>query len=431
MSYPEALEFLFNLQSHGIRPGLERMNTMTMRLESPQDAFSSVLVAGTNGKGSTSAMVAQGLVEGGFRVGLYTSPHLIDFRERIRIGDTPITERELVDLTDEIREAIAPLGPSFRVTFFEFTTAVAFLFFARRQVDLVVAEVGLGGRFDATNVLRPRVSVITPIDFDHEGYLGDTIESISWEKAGIIKTKVPVVVGRQRPDALRVIEEEAAQKGSTPAVLGSDFEAIGENPAGFLYQGSELLPLSCPLLGRHQVDNAALAAAALFSLQGTGLALPSAAIARGLQNVRWPGRLEVVREEPLVLLDGAHNPAGARALAVVLGDIKRRRGGRLSLVMGIMRDKKIPAIFQALLPIADELTLTRPDLARAASLSELSEGVSRFPGPMFLQERIPEALEGALSRLYAPDILCVCGSLYTVGEAKAYFSGAAVSPLRG
>jgi dihydrofolate synthase/folylpolyglutamate synthase len=432
MSYPESLEFLYNLQWHGIRPGLERMEAMTARLDAPHRRFPSVLIAGTNGKGSTAAMIEQVLREEGYRTGLYTSPHLIDFRERIRIDGAMIPEEELSALTDEIRGAVMPAGAAFTCTFFEFTTALAFLYFARRRVDIAVIEVGLGGRFDATNVLAPLVSVIAPIDLDHEAFLGDTIEKIAGEKAGIIKPKVPVIVGKQRPEALGVIVDEAGGRGAPLVRFGVDFDVKGESPSSFVYRGRKTLRLSSPLRGHYQIENASLAAAALECLGRSGMEISTDAIVKGIRSVAWEGRLEIVQEEPLILLDGAHNPAGAGALAEFLDSQKReRRSGRIILVLGILRDKNIPEILRLLLPICDEVIFTRPDLPRAASPSELAELAGFYPLAIFKRERVPEALAYALSRSTPRDLLCISGSLYTVGEAKAYFSGAALSPLRG
>jgi dihydrofolate synthase/folylpolyglutamate synthase len=430
MSHLEALQFLYNLQQHGIQPGLERIRSMMDRLQSPHRSFPSVLIAGTNGKGSTAAMIARGLKEAGYRVGLYTSPHLVDFRERIRIDDAMIPEAELAALTGEIRSLLgAPLTP----TFFEFTTALAFLYFARRNAEAVVAEVGLGGRFDATNILTPRVSVITPVDFDHEAYLGSTLSEIAGEKAGIIKPGVPVVAGRQSSEAGGAIERRARSVGAPLLSLGRDFTAEGADPSSFLFHGpasSRPTRLSCPLRGRHQVDNAALAFAVLEALDRAGLKVPTDARVRGIRNVRWEGRLEVVSESPRILLDGAHNPAGAAALAEYLRGLPERRG-KTVLVLGMMRDKKIGQILDRLLPQADEAIFTRPDLPRAADPGDLAGMARSYPCRVSIRGPVSEAIDLALSRLAPSDLLCISGSLYLVGEAKAHFSGEAVSPLRG
>jgi dihydrofolate synthase/folylpolyglutamate synthase len=342
-----------------------------------------------------------------------------------------IPETELAALTGEIRSVVTPeLNP----TFFEFTTALAFLYFARQNVQAVVAEVGLGGRFDATNILMPRVSVITPVDFDHEAYLGSTLSEIAGEKAGIIKPGIPVLAGRQSSEAGGVIERRARSAGAPLLSLGRDFTAEGTDPSSFLCHGLALsvpIRLSCPLRGRHQVDNAALAFAVLEAVDRAGLKVPIEARVRGIRNVRWEGRLEVVSESPRVLLDGAHNPSGAAALAEYLRGLPERRLGKTVLVIGMMRDKKIGPILDRLLPLADEAIFTRPDLPRAAEPGDLAAMARSYPCRVSIRASVSEAIELALSRLAPADLLCISGSLYLVGEAKAHFSGEAVSPLRG
>lgn len=434
MSYPEALRFLYDLQSHGVEPGLERIRSILDRIGSPQGRFPAVHIAGTNGKGTTAAMVAKGLQEGGYRAGLYTSPHLIDFCERIQINGKRISEETLVCLTDDIHDTLS-IHPDFRYTFFEFTTALAFLYFAQEAVDIVVAEVGLGGRFDATNVLTPLVSVITSIDFDHESYLGETIEKIAFEKAGIIKKGVPVVVGAQRDEARKVIETEGRNKQAPLFFYGTDFKTEGDKPNHYMYHdiyyGAEELSLSCPLRGRHQMENGSLAIAALRTLHGVGLTLSNDAIVRGIKHVHWEGRLEALQEDPLVLLDGAHNPAGARALAAYLAEENARRQGSIRLVLGMMQDKNIHGFLAPLLPLAHEIVFTRPNLPRAANPSALADVARSYGCRVSWFAPVPEAFVYALGQSKQRDLLCISGSLYTVGEAKAYFSGAVVSPLRG
>lgn len=430
MSSRDALSFLFQLQSHGIQPGLHRIRWMMDRLGHPERRLPSVHLAGTNGKGSTASMMAQALREAGYRVGLYTSPHLIDFSERIQINGVPIPEATLIELTERLRRLFSK-DPSVHYTFFEFTTALAFLYFAQAEVDWLVAEVGLGGRFDATNVLSPSVTVLTPVDYDHEAYLGDTLSLIAAEKAGIIKPRVPVVSGPQHPEALSVIEKTAEARGASLIRYGREFVGEGDDPSECAFRGQESVPLRCPMPGRHQVDNAVLATAALLTLRDQGVSLSTEAIRRGIGAVRLAGRLETVQEAPLILLDGAHNPAGAAALAQAIGRIKPSRSGRSCLIFGVMGDKKVAAMFHPLLPLFDEAIFTRPGLPRAADPASLIAFARFYPCAVTVQPRVSHAISGALETLRPNDLLCITGSLYTVGEAKASLSGLTVSPLRG
>ncbi|HEY5599653.1 MAG TPA: folylpolyglutamate synthase/dihydrofolate synthase family protein, partial [Candidatus Manganitrophaceae bacterium] len=330
MSYAQTLDYLYRLQWHGIQPGLERMEEILSLLGRPEKGFPSVHVAGTNGKGSTAAMIASALRRGGYRIGLYTSPHLIDFSERIRVDDIPIPQEEIVRLTEFLRRRIEGEAPHLTetITFFEFTTALAFLYFAEAKVDLAVVEVGLGGRFDATNLLTPLVSVITNIDLDHEQYLGPTIVRIAEEKAGVIKERVPVVTGAAQPEVLSLFERIARSKEAPLIRLGEEIKVSGDLPARFVYRGDQERIVHCPLLGRHQIRNAALAVAALEQLRLKGIQLSEKDLLDGIADVRWEGRLEMIRKNPLIFLDGAHNPAGAETLGDFLKEIDPERSGK-------------------------------------------------------------------------------------------------------
>ncbi len=428
MTYQEAIGYLYRLQRYGIRPSLEVIGGLMEALDSPHQKFRSVHIGGTNGKGSTAAMLASILQAGGYKVGLYTSPHLIDFTERMRVNGTLIPPESVADLTDHIRQR---LGPSLSPTFFEFTTAMAFLYFARQRVDVAVMEVGMGGGFDATNVLQPLVSVITNVDYDHEAFLGDTIPKIAAEKAGIIKLHTPVVSAASRPEAIQVIEEACRQRGSRFILLGREVWVDGSSPADFDYHGQKmtLRHLVCPLLGHHQIINAGTVLAAVELLSGMEMRLSEESIRKGFQSVRWDGRLEVVKREPLVLLDGAHNPAGAKVLGNFLAEMKQVRKGRLLLLVGILADKNIGGILREIASFSDEVILTRPDYSGSASLEDLRKGLSNYNMPIVPRETIPEAVAYALGRLLPQDILCITGSLYTVGAAKAFLEGREKPPV--
>lgn len=317
MTYPSTVQFLYGLQQHGIKLGLDTIRALLGRVGDPHRRYPVVHIGGTNGKGSTAAMAASILQASGHRVGLYTSPHLIDFRERIRVNGEMIPESRVIDGVEILRAASVPdLSP----TFFEFTTALAFHYFAACQVDVVVLEVGLGGRFDATNVVEPLATAITTIGLDHEAYLGSTIEAIAMEKAGIIKPAVPVVLGRIGEPARRVIEARAATVGAPVFRLDRDFRCEGSSPADCRYTGFALQAehLSCPLQGQFQLDNLACSLALIELARERGVAVTETAVRAGLQQVAWEGRLEIVGQEPTVMVDGAHNPAAAAVLAEYL-----------------------------------------------------------------------------------------------------------------
>ena len=353
MTYPATVQFLYGLQQHGIKLGLETIRALLARVGDPHRGYPVVHIGGTNGKGSTAAMTASMLQAAGHRVGLYTSPHLVDFRERIRVDGVMIPEARVSALVEILREAAAPdLAP----TFFEFTTALACRYFAECRVDVAVLEVGLGGRFDATNVVTPLASAITSIGLDHEAYLGSTIEAIAFEKAGIVKPGAPVVLGRMDAPARQVIEERASHEGAPLYSLDREFRCDGDSTADCGYTGLKRAyqHLHCPLQGRFQLDNLACALALIELAHDGGLVVPETAVRTGLQQVAWEGRMEVLGQGPMIVVDGAHNPAAARVLADALADWRRAHpGGHVTLIVGMMRDKHPRAFLAPLLPLID------------------------------------------------------------------------------
>jgi dihydrofolate synthase/folylpolyglutamate synthase len=431
MTYSSAIEYLYGLQKHGIKLGLETMRTLLGRLGNPERRFRSLHIGGTNGKGSTAAMAAAMLQAAGYRVGLYTSPHLVDFRERIRVNQVMIAEAQVTELTQRLRAIVqSDLAP----TFFELTTAMAFLHFAESGVDVAVLEVGLGGRFDATNVVEPEACAITTIALDHQEHLGTTEAAIGFEKAGIIKSGVPVVVGRIDGPAWDVIRTTAADRGAPLMRLGKDFQAIGSGPDAFSYhsRSRRFDGLTCVLAGRHQLDNAACAVALLEAAEGRGISVNEEAVRRGLQSVQWEGRLDVLERGPVLLLDGAHNPAAAHVLAEYLAEWSATRPeARLILVLGMMRDKDHQRFVEPLHRLVSEVVLTQADMARSSSVQELREVIgSQFP-LCHVAPSAADALALAKSRATAQDLICVTGSLMLVGEVKALVRGCGLSPLRG
>jgi len=433
-----SIAFLYGLQRHGIKPGLGRTLALLSALGDPHRAFPAIHVGGTNGKGSTAAMLAAMLASQGYRVGLYTSPHLVDFSERVQINGHAIPSEWIGELTERVRVA-SEAHLTETPTFFEATTVVAFAYFAEMRVEHAVVEVGLGGRFDATNVIAPRVSLITTIGLDHQEYLGNTLEDIAFEKAGIIKHGTPVVVGRMDEGPLSVIRAAAAQRQTACVVLGQDFHAAGEGPECFAYRGLRWREegLSCPLPGRHQLDNAACALAALEMAAQRGVRVSEGALRDGLRAVRWPGRLELVGRRPDIWLDGAHNPHAAEALAEYLRTLWARRGepaiGRLILVVGMMRDKDRRRVLTVLtaVPGASQLILTRAAHPRAAAPEELAGDAADLGVPITVKPTVGEALACARALAGEDDTICVTGSLLVAGEAKAMLEGTTVSGLRG
>ncbi|MCP9472077.1 MAG: bifunctional folylpolyglutamate synthase/dihydrofolate synthase [Nitrospira sp.] len=431
MTYPAAIAYLYGLQKHGIKLGLETMRSLARAIGNPERRLRVLHIGGTNGKGSTAAMAAAMLEAAGLRVGLYTSPHLVDFRERIKVNGRMIGEDELAEMVETVRGAVSP---SLAPTFFEVTTAVAFRYFADSSVDAAVVEVGLGGRFDATNVVQPIACAITTIGLDHEEYLGHTEEAIAFEKAGIIKPGVPVVMGRIAAGAAAVIGRVAAQRDAPLWSFGREFFVTEDEPDRFTYRGPKwaMDGLGCRLVGRHQLDNAACAIALLEAADRSGLSIREDAVRQGLQSVAWEGRLELLDGEPPVLLDGAHNPAAAIALARYLEEFHTaHRDSRVILVWGMMRDKDRRAFITPLLPLVSEIVLTQAGLARSAGVEDLRHTLEGWSNPVWEEPCPAEALRLAKQHATARDLICVTGSLMLLGDVKAALRGGRPSVLRG
>jgi dihydrofolate synthase/folylpolyglutamate synthase len=431
MTYPAAIEYLYGLQKHGIKLGLETMRALLDAIGNPQRRLRVLHIGGTNGKGSTAAMAAAMLQASGLRVGLYTSPHLVEFRERIRVNGIMIAEDQLADLAELVRAAARPAASP---TFFEATTAMALRYFAESQVDIVVLEVGMGGRFDATNVVQPVACAITTIALDHQEYLGRTEASIAFEKAGIIKPAVPVVIGKMGPEAGAVIRHNAVERTAPLWRLGAEFAVESEGPERFAYRGPAWAfeGLRCGLAGRHQLDNAACAIALLETAGKSEVPVDEAAVRKGLQSVLWEGRLEIIDEYPRVLLDGAHNPAAAVVLARYLeGFLVTHPDSRIILVWGMMRDKDHRGFITPLLPLLSEIVLTQAGLARSATVEELRLALAQWRKPLFDAPLPVEAVWMAKKRAAACDLICVAGSLMLLGDVKAAVRGCGLSLLRG
>jgi dihydrofolate synthase/folylpolyglutamate synthase len=407
-AYESTLAWLYRLEAQqGIDLKLERVRRAAAALGHPERAAPTFHVAGTNGKGSTAAMLAAMLAADGRRVGLYTSPHLVSFRERITIAGALIGEDAVVDGVARICEV---LGASLDLTCFEVMTLLAWNVFAAARVDVIVLEVGLGGRLDATNIVTPEVAIITNIGFDHEAYLGRDLVSIAGEKAGIIKSGVPVVSGAIGV-AADVVTARAAALASPLEVLDRDFtlEPTANGVLAYRSRAGTIAPLTLALAGAHQRRNAALAVRAL-ELAPAFTPSP-AAIAAGLVDVRWPGRLQVVCREPLVLLDGAHNAAG---IEVLVAEVRTLAAGRrVRVLFGVMRDKGWQSMLRALGEVATEIVLTRPRQPRSAPPEALVEAVS---GPVRVHEDPADAYRQLLATSAPDDVVVVAGSLFLVGD---------------
>jgi len=422
MSYQQTIEFLYGLQKFGIKFGLTNISGLLKSFNNPHENLQSIHIAGTNGKGSTGAFLSSVLIKSGFKVGFYTSPHLVNFTERIRINEQEIPEERVVELTGLIRKKLGDkLNNDNIITFFEFVTALAILYFADEKVDFAIMEVGMGGRLDATNVIQPIVSIITNISREHEEFLGKTIGEIAREKAGIIKKKVVLVTAASQPAVLTLFKEICLANMSEFYRVGKEFRSkiISGQSFNYLGQKVNLLNLKINLLGKHQITNATLALGAIEILKDKGLRIDEQSIYQGLAEAYWPGRLEVVKNNPLILLDGAHNPMATETLKKALrNDFTYKR---LFLILGIMEDKNFKTIISKLAPLADEIIFTKPKYSRAASPRLLSRHAGRFNKISRIIEGIDEAIKYSLSSAQREDLICITGSLFTIGEAKEFF----------
>jgi len=424
MNPGECRDYLGHLQRFGIKLGLDNIAILLEALGDPQRAFPAVHVAGTNGKGSVSAMLELILRNHGLRTGLFTSPHLVRIEERIRVDGEKIAPDEFRALLERIKTTIDGLMASGRLachpTFFEVLTALAFLHFAGRRVDVAVLEVGLGGRFDATNVVRPLVSVITTIARDHEIHLGSSLRKIAFEKAGIIKPGVPVVCGVADGVALDEIRRLArGKKSPLVRVFGPGTALEGRRTAGgfrFRYaSGADEYAFRPGLAGRHQGANAAVAIAAAEVLNRTWRPLQKSKIIRGVREARWEGRLETVCRRPLVILDGAHNEEGAESLAAHLRDVV---GRPVILVFAAMKDKAVRKMAGRLFPRAKSVILTRVPLGRCALPADILSAAGEFRGKIRLEPDVAAAVRLALDESRGRTPVVIAGSLYLVGEVK-------------
>ena len=421
-SYSETLNYIFNLRGGEIDLRLHRVEKALSLFGHPERRYRAFHIAGTNGKGSTAAMLHRILAAQGYRVALYTSPHLVSFTERIRVGEEDISQKEVVELAEEIQARSTNEG--IFLTFFEFVTVMALVHFARRKVDVAVVEVGLGGRLDATNLVMPAVSIITTISKDHEAYLGSDLLSIAREKGGIIKKGIPVLCGSLPPEVGELLRQMAILKGSPSYFLGADFSFAFKDGGLFDYKGLKwnLQDLSLALRGRYQRSNAALALGAL-EIAAKEFPVTEAAVRDGLRTVLWPGRLEIVLDRPMVILDGAHNGEGVRALAAEMREFQGSK--RIKLLFAAMEDKDWAYMLGELADVASEVFLTRVPIQRSADPWKIGQVLGEKI-PFTVIEDPAKALRYLLERASLDDVILVAGSLYLLGEARPLLTGKAL-----
>jgi dihydrofolate synthase/folylpolyglutamate synthase len=416
MNYQQALDFLFNLERFGIKLGLENTLSLMQRLDNPHLKFPSIHVAGSNGKGSCSAMLHSILHQAGYLAGLYTSPHLVDFNERIKVGDCPIEKEFVVDFISELKDEIVKKG----YTFFEVATAIAFYYFAFKNVEIAVVETGLGGRLDSTNILNPEVAIITKISLEHTEILGKNLEKIAGEKGGIIKENIPTVTSERKERPFKVIGSLCRKKNSelisvfkdssweikTSSLNGIKFDLRTQND---YYNGVKL-----NLAGEHQIANAACAVLALENLNHKFTRLGKDSIMAGLNEVKWRGRLELYKEKPIVILDVAHNPDGIRSLVNALRGFFPHR--KVNFIFGVMEDKDYRKMLQILERLAKEIILVQVQYQRSAKLESLVKTAQELGLKFQAVPDVDKAYEYALRIMDEEEVLCVTGSHFAVGE---------------
>jgi dihydrofolate synthase/folylpolyglutamate synthase len=442
--YQATLQYLYHFVDYSLQrnfrnaPGkfdLIRMFALARALGNPQQSYPVIHVAGTKGKGSVSALCASALQAAGYRTGLYTSPHMLDFTERIQVNGHPIPPEDLVTLVEECKPAIAAIP---ELTWFEITTLLAFLHFARNGAEAAVVEVGLGGRLDATNIVEPVVSVITSLSYDHTALLGDTLSQIAGEKAGIIKPGRPVVLAPQKEEARLVVERVANERQAPLVQVGSDYLFVPlshslESQTMFVWSRSEQAladiffeegdthgwapaRLTIPLLGLHQVENTATAYAALQSVRKQGLAITEDAIRAGFSQVVWPGRFEIIHRHPAVILDCAHNRDSALKLRLTLDDYFP--GLPVVMVFGASEDKDVLGMFTELLPRVSQLIITHSFHPRAMETEALAAIAHQFGHRVIIVPEVEEALEKALHLANDQDVVLVTGSVFIVAGVR-------------
>ncbi|MBD3168980.1 MAG: bifunctional folylpolyglutamate synthase/dihydrofolate synthase [candidate division Zixibacteria bacterium] len=416
MTYRETLDFLYSIERFGIKLGLERIRAYLDAIDNPQDKYPTVHIAGTNGKGSTAAFIQSILTAAGFKVGLLTSPHLVDFTERMRIGYRNCEENFVVRFVEKNRKLMDDIP----VSFFEITTAMAFEYFAEKEVDFAVIEVGMGGRLDATNVITPLVSIITNISLEHTKSLGDTVELIAREKAGIIKPGVPCITASRDRRVRKTLREICKQRNSNLISVHDENQWLVKN---LNFKGTNIEAFTrtrkynnifVGLPGRHQLENALTALTAIEILRNRDVKITDRAVLAGFRDVKWKGRLQVLSEKPLVLADVAHNTA---CIEVIRDTIKELAPGKkIITIFGVLSDKDYNHILWDIQKFSQSIILTKPSSERAADPADLEEAAKTLKANFVVIPNVREAFQTALKKADADDIILLTGSHYTVGE---------------
>ncbi len=417
--YDEALRWLFKLQRFGVKLGLDNVRELLSHLGDPHENFRSVHVSGTNGKGSVCTFLSSALKEAGYKVGMYTSPHVVRYNERMQINGEEISDERVMEYVNKIRRIAVRMGedPTKHPPFFEFTTAMGFSYFADENVDIAVVEVGMGGRLDATNVITPEVSVITHLALEHTEHLGKTLERIAKEKAGIIKPGVPVVSAEENP----VVRKTCEERGCEVTVVEADYpyERISFDASGQrLWIGDSSREFEIPLLGSYQLQNVATAYAVLDLLRKAEHDVPAEAIRRGFAGAKWPARLEVVRKNPTVIIDSSHNPDGMRNLKDAL--LETTKNDHITFVVGVMSDKDASPMLEAIAPVAGRIICTKPDYWRAMDPEDIGREARRYVDDVEVVPSVPEAIERAVALSDDDDVVCITGSIFMAGDATHY-----------
>lgn len=434
-SYKEALRYIDSFVNYEREENfsydrrflnLKRMERLLGLIGNPHQQLKTIHIAGTKGKGSTAAIITSILTVNGLKVGLYTSPHLIDPRERIRIGGKLISQEEFVYFFSQMRFQLENSSEQTSFTFFEIYTALAFLYFSHHRVDIAVLETGMGGRLDATNVVYPLLAVITQISFDHTRELGKDLASIAREKSGIIKEGVTVLTSPQDRAAMKVLEQAAREKETELYKVGEDIQfkrrgSTSQTQTFYLETTKRIYPhLLLPLAGAHQLINAATAVGAIDLIEDKGIFTSSEAVRKGLKDVKWPGRIETLSTEPLFIVDCAHNGASAQALANYLKE--EFPGKKIILVLGVLKNKDIKSIARILCPLADKIILTRADSPRALTPEEIEKTIVKFSGKkeILIEKKVENAILCAKGLACYDDLICTTGSVYLAGEILKY-----------